>query len=566
MKRFAALLRLNLKYYVIPSFDSKKSKRRYIALIALMCVAFLAPLIMICLTLWYAAQTMLAVGAGDTMLAAVFTMSQLLVLFFSVFTYMSSIFFAKDNEIMLNLPLRNAEIFSAKLLCTYINELTISAVTVIPVTVITAISGIQAGFGAYFGAGYWILIPFAVILMPVMPLLLLSIISFPIAMIVQKMSKRPVISAIVQAVLLIAFIAVAYLFSYGSSYGMEGAVDGSVNTGVFEGLGGISVYTALLAKAMLGQSAAGNFFAFFGITVAMAAAALGLSVLLYRKAVYMSVDGGSGTGRRTSAAKDGEVRGVKRALVQTQARTLLRDSGVLVNLIMTLVLPVVMVILMTLVMPSGEELVESDPSASADMLRYFDYFALGMAVMIMMFSSPVGNVGASYAFSLDKDNIQILKTMPLSGKDIFKSKLIVSDIVSLASVVLVAAALPFVTDLNWYAYILCPVFIAVYLVSCNAFTMSRDLKNPKFNWVTIKELTKASTSATQMIMMAVCLAFGLVATLPMFVLAFAGATLPDYAVEAIIWGAMGLSCVASYFILRLPSFGNAERDFALIEA
>ena len=75
MKRFAAIVKLNIKYYVLPSFDGKKSKARYIALIALACVAFLAPLVMICLALWFAAQTMLSMGMGAQMLAAVFTMA-----------------------------------------------------------------------------------------------------------------------------------------------------------------------------------------------------------------------------------------------------------------------------------------------------------------------------------------------------------------------------------------------------------------------------------------------------------------------------------------------------------
>ena len=116
MKRFSALVKLNLKYYVLPSFEGKKSKARFVGVIALMCVAFLAPLVLICMTLWFAAQTMLAMGMGAEMLAAVFTMAQIMVLMLSAFTYINSMFFAKDNEIVLNMPLRGVEIFSAKLI------------------------------------------------------------------------------------------------------------------------------------------------------------------------------------------------------------------------------------------------------------------------------------------------------------------------------------------------------------------------------------------------------------------------------------------------------------------
>ena len=560
MKRFSALVKLNLKYYVLPSFEGKKSKARFVGVIALMCVAFLAPLVLICMTLWFAAQTMLAMGMGAEMLAAVFTMAQIMVLMLSAFTYINSMFFAKDNEIVLNMPLRGVEIFSAKLIATYLNELVISALVTIPIAVITAAAGIQAGYGSMFGAGYWILIPFAIALLPVMPLLLLSIVSFPIALLVQKASKYPVLSAVLQAVLLMAFIALCYLLGYGGGYAMS-SDETQVDTGMFQSLGGISFYTRFLAKAMLGSSAAGNFFAFLGITVAMAAVAIGLSVLLYRRAIAMSVEGGANTKRKVKTDEHVN-KGTFRALVTAHAKTLLRTPDVLVNLILTMAMPALMAVIMGFVMPSGEQIAAEDPDAA---MPYFGYFAVGMVGWITMFTSPLSNIGASFAFSLDKDNIAVLKSLPVTGKEVFKSKLIVSDAVSLISVVAVAVVLAFTADIPFWGYVLFPLLVGVYLISCNAFTMSRDVADPHFNWMNVKELTKASNSATQFIMMGVGLAFGLVAAAPMFAVAFAGAALPGWAVHLIAWGAMALSCLSAYPILRLTALKGIEEKYARIE-
>ena len=562
MKRFSALVKLNLKYYVLPSFEGKKSKARFVGVIALMCVAFLAPLVFICMTLWFAAQTMLAMGMGAEMLAAVFTMAQIMVLMLSAFTYINSMFFAKDNELVLNMPLRGVEIFSAKLIATYLNELVISALVTIPIAVITAAAGIQAGYGSMFGAGYWILIPFAIALLPVMPLLLLSVVSFPIALLVQKASKYPVLSAILQAVLLMAFIALCYLLGYGGGYGMAGG-ETQVDTGMFQSLGGISFYTRFLAKAMLGSSAAGNFFAFLGITVAMAAVAIGLSVLLYRRAIAMSVEGGANTKRKVKTDEHVN-KGTFRALVAAQVKTLSRTPDILVNLILTMAMPALIAVIMGFVMPSGEEIALEDPESGVD-FRYFGYFAVGMVVWITMFTSPLSNIGASFAFSLDKDNIAVLKSLPVTGKEVFKSKLIVSDAVSLISVVAVAVVLAVTADIPFWGYVLFPLLVGVYLISCNAFTMSRDVANPHFNWMNVKELTKASNSATQFIMTGVGLAFGLVAAMPMFVVAFAGANLPGWAVHLIVWGVMALSCLSAYPILRLTAMRGIEEKYARIE-
>ena len=560
MKRFSALVKLNLKYYVLPSFEGKKSKARFVGVIALMCVAFLAPLVLICMTLWFAAQTMLAMGMGAEMLAAVFTMTQIMVLMLSAFTYINSMFFAKDNEIVLNMPLRGVEIFSAKLIATYLNELVISALVTIPIAVITAAAGIQAGYGSMFGAGYWILIPFAIALLPVMPLLLLSIVSFPIALLVQKASKYPVLSAVLQAVLLMAFIALCYLLGYGGGYAMS-SDETQVDTGMFQSLGGISFYTRFLAKAMLGSSAAGNFFAFLGITVAMAAVAIGLSVLLYRRAIAMSVEGGANTKRKVKTDEHVN-KGTFRALVTAHAKTLLRTPDVLVNLILTMAMPALMAVIMGFVMPSGAEIAAEDPDAATP---YFGYFAVGLVVWITMFTSPLSNIGASFAFSLDKDNIAVLKSLPVTGKEVFKSKLIVSDAVSLLSAIAVTTALIATADIPVWGCFIFMISLTVYLISCNAFTMSRDVANPHFNWMNVKELTKASNSATQFIMMGVGLAFGLVAAMPMFAVAFAGAALPGWAVHLIAWGAMALSCLSAYPILRLTAMRGIEEKYARIE-
>lgn len=560
MKKFSALVKLNLKYYVLPSFEGKKSKARFVGVIALMCVAFLAPMVLICMTLWFAAQTMLAMGMGAEMLAAVFTMTQIMVLMLSAFTYINSMFFAKDNELVLNMPLRGVEIFSAKLIATYLNELVISALVTIPIAVITAAAGIQAGYGSMFGAGYWILIPFAIALLPVMPLLLLSIVSFPIALLVQKASKYPVLSAVLQAVLLMAFIALCYLLGYSGGYAMS-SDETQVDTGMFQSLGGISFYTRFLAKAMLGSSAAGNFFAFLGITVAMAAVAIGLSVLLYRRAIAMSVEGGANTKRKVKTDEHVN-KGTFRALVTAHAKTLLRTPDVLVNLILTMAMPALMAVIMGFVMPSGAEIAAEDPDAATP---YFGYFAVGMVGWITMFTSPLSNIGASFAFSLDKDNIAVLKSLPVTGKEVFKSKLIVSDAVSLLSAIAVTTALIATADIPVWGCFIFMISLTVYLISCNAFTMSRDVANPHFNWMNVKELTKASNSATQFMMMGVGLAFGLVAAMPMFAVASAGAALPGWAVHLIAWGAMALSCLSAYPILRLTAMRGIEEKYARIE-
>ena len=159
----------------------------------------------------------------------------------------------------------------------------------------------------------------------------------------------------------------------------------------------------------------------------------------------------------------------------------------------------------------------------------------------------------------------MLKSLPVTGREVFKSKLIVSDAVSLLSAIAVTTALIATADIPVWGCFIFMISLTVYLISCNAFTMSRDVANPHFNWMNVKELTKASNSATQFIMMGVGLAFGLVAAMPMFVVAFIGANLPGWAVHLIVWGVMALSCLSAYPILRLTALKGIEEKYARIE-
>ena len=182
MKQFLTLFKLNFRYYTLPDFSDKKSRKRYIALVLLLGLCFLIPIIGLFATLYATAQLAFAEGGTVEMLSGIFCISQITVLFLSAFSYISSMFFAKDNEIMLNLPVPQVTVFMSKLLVCYVNELLISTVVVLPATVITAIAAAQAGFA--LGAEFYILIPVAVLLLPLLPMLLLSVVSFPIAVII----------------------------------------------------------------------------------------------------------------------------------------------------------------------------------------------------------------------------------------------------------------------------------------------------------------------------------------------------------------------------------------------
>ena len=538
MKQFIALFKLNFRYYTLPDFSDKKSRRKYIALIAVMALCFILPIAGLFMTLYATATLAFMQGGTVEMLSGVFTVSQITVLFLSAFSYISSMFFAKDNEIMLNFPVPQITVFSAKLLVTYINELLISTIVVLPATVITAVAAAQAGVA--LGVQFYLLIPVAVLLLPLLPMLLLSIISFPIALIIQKLSKKPVLGAIVQAVFLIAFVAGIYYLSYSTSYSVGSGEDQALDIGrIFAPMAKINVFATMLSKAMFGVNAAGNFFAFIGSTVGFAVVSGGLSALFYKRAMQNSAEGEGGV--KKNAAKDVGEQGVKspmKAFILSDVRYLLRESYVTLNTILSMVMPSLLVFLCTFmttrsIEASMQAAEEAGEGAEGVGFISTPYLSLALSVMMAGWFCSGTNLFSTVGFSLERENFAVIKTLPIAFDKIYYGKLVAATVVTVISTVIASAVTAIVSKLSVWDFILMTVLLSVYGAAVNAFALIRDLKEPRFNWMTVKELTKNNFHT--LIPMLVSIA----GIIPVVVVAFVGAfseNFSDLARSGMIWG------------------------------
>lgn len=538
MKQFIALFKLNFRYYTLPDLSDKKSRRKYIALIALIALCFVLPIAGLFMTLYATAALAFRQGGTVEMLSGVFCISQITVLFLSAFSYISSMFFAKDNEIMLNFPVPQITVFSAKLLVTYVNELLISTIIVLPATVITAVAAAEAGVA--LGVQFYLLIPVAVLLLPLLPMLLLSIVSFPVALVIRKLSKRPVLGAIVQAVFLILFIVAIYYFSYATSYSVGNEGDQALNIEqIFAPMAKVNVFTTMLSKAMFGVNATGNFFAFSGSTVGFALVSGGLSVAFYKRALQSSAEGEGGVKRRS--AKETKQPGVKspaKAFILSDVRYLLRESYVTVNTILSLIMPALLVFLCTfMTTQSMEASMQSAAEAggSAEEVGFIStpYLSLALSVMMAGWFCSGTNLFSTVGFSLERENFAVIKSLPVAFDKIYYGKLIAATVVTVISTLIASAVTVIISKLTVWDFLLMSVLLSVYGTAVNAFALIRDLKAPRFNWITVKELTKNNfhTLVPMLVSMA--------GMIPVIVVAFVGAfseSFSDFARSAMVWG------------------------------
>ncbi|MCX4363874.1 MAG: hypothetical protein OSJ74_10935, partial [Clostridia bacterium] len=182
MSAFWALTKQLIKNTLKPNFKDKKEKNKYITTLAVLAVCIGIPYIFMLVNMFGLLKASAELGYLAEILSIGFFASQLLTFVFGLFAYVNIMYFSKDNEFLFTLPLRPVSIFWAKFITILLYELIFSVVTVLPMSIVAIIA--TAGIGA-FEIGIVLMMLPATILLPLMAILVIAILSYPIMKIMQ---------------------------------------------------------------------------------------------------------------------------------------------------------------------------------------------------------------------------------------------------------------------------------------------------------------------------------------------------------------------------------------------
>ncbi len=574
MKSFSnlgTLIKFNLHYFLFPRFNTKKDKIRYIVLMAFIGIAFLIPIGSMVAGLYYLITASQDIESTKNVLSTLFALSQLATLFFGISTYMQVMYLSNDKNILSTLPVTSAEIFISKILTVTAMEMVVDAMLVIPTTIVTAIALAKIGYA--LTVWYFVLIPVALITLPLLVILLISILSFPLMKFYSFLKKHQTVGAIIIVALIVGLMLAIYIPLYShiganseANYDVDGnpieyteeeqaQMDSDFTNGMMEQLGGVGKYsfhTLALSKAMFNDHAALNLLIYLGITLGAFAIGIALSIWLYGSIVQsldentsISVAGNKKVYTETSLTK---------SLLQREIRTTTRDMSKFINFLMAYVMGPAMVFVMIFIMSMNSK------GSGEDTMKYINAFSRGFALGYALFMVGGANAAASVGFSLEGKSFAILKTMPVSGLDIFKAKSRFLDICSLISMAVCTVIAAIMTKFNIIDIIGYFVSGGIVVVSMNSYSLLRDLKKPKLDWVIIKDITKNNMST--LIPLLVSLPIALVA----FAMPFVAVFIPNqYAGSAAMWGVMLVGAVIYYFALRHGVYKKVNKLFEEVE-
>ena len=479
-------------------------------------------------------------NAVENTLYVLVGITQLVVLFFGILTSMGYLYFSKDQKLLSTLPFEKGVVFAVKSTQAYLGELLINCIVFIPIAVAYGI--ICNVYGYALPWTYYLVAVLAAFMTPAVPMLLITLLSLPIMRLVAIFKRRRVGNGIALAVLYLLFM-VGYLALVGvGSAGEITLGEGALTA--FDNVRKATIFNYPIINAMLGNKGWANFFIYFAGILVLFAVNLLFSLLFYNKILRDSEESGGEVVRKKSRST--APKSVFGSFFLKELKTLVSTPTILMSVILGLVMPVLMM--------AFAKFTFSDISTAEDpvpwMIGNLDMFSVGFATFIVQLMSVSAGSVTSVGFSLEGKNLPMLKSLPLSPRELVKIKLSFSMVITGIQSILVLIAFPLIMGIhNPIAIIGLPLTVALSGFFSNSMMLYFDLKDPNYTWNNISEITKNNKRMIKpmMIVMAVAFAYFIIAV----ILGVAGKTLSATAALAIYYGsAIALLGVFSWLSYR----------------
>lgn len=479
-------------------------------------------------------------NAVENTLYVLVGITQLVVLFFGILTSMGYLYFSKDQKLLSTLPFEKGVVFAVKSTQAYLGELLINCIVFIPIAVAYGI--ICNVYGYALPWTYYLVAVLAAFMTPAVPMLLITLLSLPIMRLVAIFKRRRVGNGIALAVLYLLFM-VGYLALAG--VGSAGEITlGEGTLTAFDNVRKATIFNYPIINAMLGNKGWANFFIYFAGILVLFAVNLLFSLLFYNKILRDSEESGGEVVRKKSRST--APKSVFGSFFLKELKTLVSTPTILMSVILGLVMPVLMMAFVKFTF--------SDISTAEDpvpwMIGNLDMFSVGLATFIVQLMSVSAGSVNSVGFSLEGKNLPMLKSLPLSPRELVKIKLSFSMVISGIQSISVLIAFPLIMGIhNPIAIIGLPLTVALSGFFSNSMMLYFDLKDPNYTWNNISEITKNNKRMIKpmMIVMAVAFAYFIIAV----ILGVAGKTLSATAALAIYYGsAIALLGVFSWLSYR----------------
>lgn len=393
------------------------------------------------------------VGMGWLYWCLMGLISVFLGVFGSVFSTYATLYQARDNDLLLSMPIPPSRILAIRLFGVYIMGLIYEFIVMVP----TAIVWFMSTRFSPVGAICVILIPFV---LSVFVLVLSALLGWVVALISGRLKHKNIITVFIS----LAFI-VGYYYVYFKAYSMLQTILQDI-----EEIGG-KMKLILYPLYHMGLAAEGNILSMLIFTAIVGALFLIVYAVLSRSFLKLAT-ANRGSANIEYKEKKPKSRSASSALLIKELRRFLGSSNYMLNCgLGILFMPIAAVLL---VWKAGDIRQFLLVDAIRQYVPLIAIAAICMVAAINDISSP--------SVSLEGKNLWIVQSLPVSGKQVLTAKLMLHLLLTfIPAIPLIVAAEWLIRPTPIFA-ILIPIISALFILLMAVLGLVLNLKMPNLNW------------------------------------------------------------------------------------
>ena len=438
-------------------YDAKKNKARSKASV----VGFIVLFVLLMVGLLGGMFTFVAMMLCDAMAAVgmgwlYFTLMGLVAIFMgafgSVFNTYSSLYLAKDNDLLLSLPIPLRVIISSRLVTVYLMGLMYSAVVIVPAVIVYWVQVAHSAAAIVGGL-------LTVAIVSLIVLLLSCLLGWVVAKISLKLKHKSITTVLVS----LLGIGLYYFIYFKAQTVISDLVANAV-------VYGVKIKGAAYPLYLFGRMAEGDWTAMALVSAAVVLLTALTWLLLSRSFLRLATSGGS-TGKARYREKKARVRSLPAALLGKECRRFVSSPNYMLNCGMgVLMIPAAGVLLLV---KGGEWMAPLKamlPGAES---------TLAISVACLLASM---NDMAAPSVSLEGKSLWVLRSLPVSAWEVLKAKLKMQLVFTgIPMLVFLACALP-VLGLSPVLSLLTAAGSLLSVLLLALFGLTMGLKMPNLHW------------------------------------------------------------------------------------
>lgn len=455
-------------------------------------LSFLPLVALICIMVAFLAVNLKSVGEFSLLVVAIVAATQLLVMFLSMFSIVTTLYGAKDTPFLNTLPLRPTSVFFAKFAMTYVNALELSTAVILPTSLTSAIAFNVASKSMFYG--FYPLLLLILLVAPILPLFIVSVLSMPLVWLGSYFKGKPTLKSVLVIlfyVVLMCGYMVLVFYMNTCGFGQEGGVEMSQGTfASLSVLANVFYPDKVLVNYCLGIQAGKNFGISAAITVGMIAVMLLLSALFYKRINSKATENSQSIESKTATLKQSNV---VVSIMKRDFTSIMRNSALAMTSFANLLMAPIFIVVMYFITNFKSGADEGMTPFMSEMM------GIGFVVMYSMIFLAGANMIATMAYTREGKSFFASKTLPINPKDSIKAKLLLSVIVPSVLLVPIMLIALLLYKIDIVSTLLVGIDTLMMITGICSMSILFDMKKGNQHWEQVAEIKNSSQNTYQLI-------------------------------------------------------------------